>query len=294
MKILVIGGGEREHALVWKLKQSARVEKIWCAPGNGGIAQDAECVAVDAGNVAALVAMAEKIAPDLTVVGPELPLVNGISDAFTQRNWAIVGPSQRAAQLEGSKIFSKEFLLRHNIPTAKMYGAYDSAREAYAALNGVDWPLVIKADGLCAGKGVVLAQDAGEARQFLVSAMEKNELGPGGHRVMLEETLEGEELSFIILTDGQRYAPMVPTRDHKRVFDGNRGPNTGGMGAYSADDLLPSALGETVISTIVEPTLRGLAVDGIPYHGFLYIGLMLTQHGPKVLEFNCRLGDPEA
>jgi phosphoribosylamine---glycine ligase len=294
MKILVIGGGGREHALVWKLKQSARVEKIWCAPGNGGIVEDAECVAVDAGNVAALVALAEKIAPDLTVVGPELPLVNGISDLFMQRNWPIVGPSQQAAQLEGSKIFSKEFLLRHNIPTAKMYGAYDSPQKAYAALAGVEWPLVIKADGLCAGKGVVLPPDEEAAKQFLESAMEKNELGPGGRRVLLEETLEGDELSFIILTDGERYAPLVPTRDHKRVFDGNRGPNTGGMGAYSSDDLLPPALRETVIATIVEPTLRGLANDGIPYQGFLYIGLMLTKDGPKVLEFNCRLGDPEA
>jgi phosphoribosylamine--glycine ligase len=294
MKILVIGGGGREHALVWKLKQSARVEKIWCAPGNGGIAEHAECVAVDAGNVRALVALAETIVPDLTVVGPELPLVNGISDAFAQRNWAIVGPSEKAAQLEGSKIFSKEFLLRHNIPTAKMYGAYDSPQDTYAALKGVDWPLVIKADGLCAGKGVVLAPEAEAAKQFLESAMEKNELGSGGRRVLLEETLDGEELSFIILTDGERYAPMVPTRDHKRVFDGNRGPNTGGMGAYSSDELLPDALRETVIARIVEPTLRGLANDGILYQGFLYIGLMLTAGGPKVLEFNCRLGDPEA
>jgi phosphoribosylamine--glycine ligase len=294
MKILVIGGGGREHALVWKLKQSARVEKIWCAPGNGGIAQDAESVGVDAGNVRALIELAEKIAPDLTVVGPELPLVNGISDAFAERNWAIVGPRENAARLEGSKIFSKEFLLRHNIPTAKMYGAYDSSPDAYAALEKVDWPLVIKADGLCAGKGVVLAAEAETAQQFLKSAMESNELGSGGRRVLLEETLEGEELSFIILTDGERYAPMVPTRDHKRVFDGNRGPNTGGMGAYSSDDLLPAALGRTVISTIVEPTLRGLASDGIPYQGFLYVGLMLTKDGPKVLEFNCRLGDPEA
>ncbi len=294
MNILVIGGGGREHALVWKLRQSARVEKIWCAPGNGGIAEVAECVAVDAGDVAALVALAERIAPDLTVVGPELPLVNGISDAFTERNWAIVGPSRQAAQLEGSKIFSKEFLIRHNIPTAKMYGACDSARDAYAALSSVDWPLVIKADGLCAGKGVVLAPDAETAKQFLESVMERNELGPGGQRVLLEETLEGEELSFIILTDGERYAPMVPTRDHKRVFDGNRGPNTGGMGAYSSDELLPAGLRDTVISTIVEPTLRGLAADGIPYQGFLYVGLMLTKNGPRVLEFNCRLGDPEA
>jgi phosphoribosylamine--glycine ligase len=294
MKILVIGGGGREHALVWKLKQSARVEKIWCAPGNGGIAEHAECVAVDAGNVRALVALAENIVPDLTVVGPELPLVNGITDAFTRRNWAIVGPSEKAAQLEGSKIFSKEFLLRHNIPTAKLYGAYDSPQDAYAALKGVDWPLVIKADGLCAGKGVVLVPDAEAAKQFLESAMEKNELGSGGRRVLLEETLDGKELSFIILTDGERYAPMVPTRDHKRVFEGNRGPNTGGMGAYSSDELLPEALRETVIATIVEPTLQGLANDAIPYQGFLYIGLMLTPDGPKVLEFNCRLGDPEA
>lgn len=294
MKILVIGGGGREHALVWKLKKSARVEKIWCAPGNGGIAEDAECVAVDAGDVAALVALTEKIEPDLTVVGPELPLVNGISDAFAQRNWAIVGPSRKAAQLEGSKIFSKEFLLRHNIPTAKMYGAYDSAEDAYAGLSGVDWPIVIKADGLCAGKGVVLAPDAEAAKQFLHSSMEKNELGAGGHRVLLEETLEGEELSFIILTDGERYAPMVPTRDHKRVFDGNKGPNTGGMGAYSSDELLPPGLRETVISTILEPTLSGLVKEDIPYQGFLYVGLMLTKDGPKVLEFNCRLGDPEA
>jgi phosphoribosylamine--glycine ligase len=294
MKILVIGGGGREHALAWKLQQSVQVEKIWCAPGNGGIAENAECLAADAGDVRALVALAEKTAPDLTVVGPELALVNGVSDAFAQRNWAIVGPSRKAAQLEGSKIFSKEFLLRHNIPTAKMYGAYDSPREAYAALAGVDWPLVIKADGLCAGKGVALTTEAATARQFLESAMEKNEFGPGGHRVLLEETLEGDELSFIILTDGERYAPMVPTRDHKRVFDANRGPNTGGMGAYSSDELLPAGLRHTVMSTIVEPTIRGLAKDGIPYQGFLYIGLMLTNKGPKVLEFNCRLGDPEA
>ena len=294
MKILVIGGGGREHALVWKLKHSALVEKIWCAPGNGGIAGDAECLAADAGDVPALVALAEKFAPDLSVVGPELPLVNGISDAFAARKWPIVGPLRRAAQLEGSKIFSKEFLLRHSIPTAKMYGAYDSVRDACAALAGVDWPLVIKADGLCAGKGVFLAPNAQEARQFLERIMEKNELGAGGHRVLLEQVLEGEELSFIILTDGERYAPLVPTRDHKRVFEGNRGPNTGGMGAYSSDALLPQGLREAVISTIVEPTLRGLVKDGVRYQGFLYVGLMLTTAGPKVLEFNCRLGDPEA
>ena len=294
MKILVLGGGGREHALVWKLNQSPRVEKIWCAPGNGGIAAEAECVAIEVGDVAAIVAFAEKVHPDLTIVGPELPLVNGLTDAFRQRNWPIVGPSQQAAQLEGSKIFSKEFLQRHGIPTAKMYGTHDSPAAAYAALSSVAWPVVIKADGLCAGKGVFLAPDFAAAKDFVERVMEKNEMGPGGRRILLEETLEGEELSFIILTDGKRYAPLVPTRDHKRVFDGNHGPNTGGMGAYSSDELLPEDLRESIRSTIVEPTLHGLAADGIRYQGFLYIGLMLTNSGPKILEFNCRLGDPEA
>jgi len=293
MKILVIGGGGREHALVWKLGQSAGVEKIWCAPGNGGIAEEAECVAVDAGDVAGLVGLAEKIKPDLTVVGPELPLVNGLVDAFSERRWAVVGPNKNAAQLEGSKIFAKEFLQRHNIPTAELYGAHDSAGGAYGALCAVDWPVVIKADGLCAGKGVFVAPNPDAATDFIERVMEKNELGDGGKRVMLEEALEGEELSFILLTDGERYAPLVPTRDHKRAFDNNQGPNTGGMGAYSSDELLPADLRRTIEKTIVEPTMKGLAADGIRYQGFLYVGLMLTKHGPKVLEFNCRLGDPE-
>ena len=293
MKILVLGGGGREHALVWKLRESLRVEKIWCAPGNGGIAAEAECVAIDAGDVAAIVAFAEKIHPDLTIVGPELPLVKGMTDAFRQRNWPVIGPSQQAAQLEGSKVFAKEFLARHHIPTAKMYGTFHSPAEVYKALNSVAWPVVIKADGLCAGKGVFLAPDLVAAKDFVEQVMEKNELGPGGRRVLLEETLEGEELSFIILADGKRYAPLIPTRDHKRVFDGNQGPNTGGMGAYSTDELLPEELRETIRLKIVEPTLKGLAADGIKYRGFLYIGLMLTTSGPKVLEFNCRLGDPE-
>jgi phosphoribosylamine--glycine ligase len=293
MKILVIGGGGREHALVWKLRQSPRVEKLWCAPGNGGIAAEAECVPLDPGDVAGLVALAERIQPDLTIVGPELPLVNGLTDAFRARKWAVVGPSQQAAQLEGSKIFSKEFLLRHNIPTAKMYGAFGSSQEAYAALKTVSWPLVIKADGLCAGKGVFLAQNQIEACDFIERVMDKKELGPGEQSILLEETLEGDELSFIIITDGERFAPLVPTRDHKRIFDGNLGPNTGGMGAYSTDDLLPPKLRKEIESKIVEPTLHGLAADGIRYQGFLYIGLMLTSAGPKVLEFNCRLGDPE-
>lgn len=293
MKILVIGGGGREHALVWKLKQSPRVTKIWCAPGNGGITAEAECVAIDAGDAPALVHFAEEIRPDLTVVGPELPLVNGLGDAFRARNWPIVGPSRQAAQLEGSKIFSKQFLQRHAIPTARTLGTFDSAQAAYAALREVTWPLVIKADGLCAGKGVFVAPDLDDARDFIERVLEKNELGAGGKRILFEQALEGDELSFIILTDGRTYAPLVPTRDHKRVFDGDKGPNTGGMGAYSADELLPEPLRKTIISTIVEPTLAGLQSDGIPYQGFLYVGLMLTKSGPQVLEFNCRLGDPE-
>ena len=294
MKILVIGGGGREHALVWKLGASPRVEKIWCLPGNGGMASEAECVAGDAGDVASLVSLAERNAPDLTVVGPELPLVNGVVDAFEQRQWAIVGSTQQAAQLEGSKIFAKEFLNKHHIPTAEMYGAYDSPGDAYSALCAVDWPVVLKADGLCAGKGVFVAKNPDEATDFIERVMERRELGAGGKRVMLEEALEGEELSFILVTDGERFAPLVPTRDHKRVFDDNQGPNTGGMGAYSSDELMPEELRRAILSTVVEPAMRGLASDGIRYQGFLYVGLMLTREGPKVLEFNCRLGDPEA
>lgn len=293
MKVLVIGGGGREHALVWKLRENSAGNVLWCAPGNGGIAAEAECIAVDAGNVPDLVAAAEKSAPELTVVGPELPLVNGVVDAFAEHGKPIVGPTRQAAQLEGSKIFAKEFLQRHNIPTAEMYGVYDSPGDAYSALCAVDWPVVMKADGLCAGKGVFLAPNPDAATDFIERAMERHELGEGGKRVFFEETLEGEELSFIVLTDGERYAPLAPTRDHKRVFDHNQGPNTGGMGAYSSDELLPAQMRGTIISSIVEPTFKGLAADGIHYQGFLYIGLMLTKAGPKVLEFNCRLGDPE-
>jgi phosphoribosylamine---glycine ligase len=293
MRILVIGGGGREHALVWKLAQSPRVEKIWCAPGNAGISQEAECVEADPGDTSNLVSLAAKLRPDLTVVGPELPLVQGIGDAFEERRWAIVAPSKEAAQLEGSKIFTKLFLQRHGIPTPKMYGAHASLPEALAALDQVPWPLVLKADGLCAGKGVLLAEDRTEAADFLDGCLRGNALGPGGRKVLFEETIQGDELSFIILMDGEKYVPLVPTRDHKRVFDGNQGPNTGGMGAYSTDELLDEPTRNVILRDIVEPTIRGLGTDGIRYRGFLYFGLMLTASGPQVLEFNCRLGDPE-
>jgi phosphoribosylamine--glycine ligase len=293
MKILVIGSGGREHALVWKLRQTPRVEHVWCAPGNGGISQHAECVAADVQDVAALGDLAAKLGADLTVVGPELPLVLGIVDEFEKRGLRIVGPSKAAAQLEGSKVFAKEFLDRHSIPTAPTYGIYDTPGDAYSALCAVDWPCVIKADGLCAGKGVLVAPGPDDATAFIDRLMEKREFGPAGERVLFEEALIGEELSYIVLTDGSHVIPMAPTRDHKRVFDGDLGPNTGGMGAYSAPDLLPQALEKTIRETIVEPAIRGMAADGHPYKGFLYFGLMLTPEGPKVLEFNCRLGDPE-
>ena len=293
MKVLVIGGGGREHALVWKLSESARVDKIWCAPGNGGIAQDAICLPIEAGDHAGLLAISEKLRPDFTVIGPELPLVRGLSDSLRARHLAVVGPSQIAAQLEGSKIFAKQFLLRHAIPTARLVGEFSSPDEAYAALPGADYPLVVKADGLCAGKGVLVAESAAEAKDFITRAMLIEEFGPAGKRILLEEGLSGDELSFIIVTDGEKYAVLPPTRDHKRAFDGNRGPNTGGMGAYSSDALMEPGLKAAIETTIVEPTLRGLTADGIRYQGFLYVGLMLTREGPKVLEFNCRLGDPE-
>jgi len=293
MKALVIGGGGREHALVWKLGESPRVEKIWCAPGNGGIADEATCLPVQAGDSQGLLALGEKLRPDLTVIGPELPLVNGVGDALRARNLAVVGPSQIASQLEGSKIFAKNFLIRHAIPTAKMYGEFSRSDEAYAVLAQLSYPVVVKADGLCAGKGVLVAHSLAEAKDFIARAMLIEEFGAGGKRIMLEEALAGDELSFIIVTDGDKYAVLPPSRDHKRIFDGNRGANTGGMGAYSSDELMPAELRTVIENAIVRPTLRGLTADGIRYQGFLYIGLMLTKEGPRVLEFNCRLGDPE-
>jgi phosphoribosylamine--glycine ligase len=293
VKILVIGGGGREHALVWKLSESRRVEKIWCAPGNGGVAEEATCLPVETGDREGLVALAERLRPDLTVIGPELPLVQGVGDALRARNLAVVGPSQIAAQLEGSKLFAKHFLLRHGIPTAQMLGEFSRPDDAYAALSELRYPVVVKADGLAAGKGVLVAQSAPQAKDFITRAMLIEEFGPAGKRMLIEEALEGDELSFIIVTDGDKYGVLPPTRDHKRIFDGNRGPNTGGMGAYSSDELMSPELRAAIEARIVQPTLRGLSSDGIRYQGFLYIGLMLGKDGPKVLEFNCRLGDPE-
>lgn len=293
MKILVLGGGGREHALVWKLKQSRSVEKIWCAPGNDGIAQDAECVPLDLKDVKATAELAARLGADLTVVGSELPLVLGVADEFARRGLALLGPGKDAAQLEGSKIFAKEFMQRHGIPTAAVYNICNSAEEAYKTLARVKWPMVIKADGLAAGKGVLVAGSEAEAREFISRVMDRREFGDAGARVLLEEGLSGQELSYIILTDGKDFLRMAPARDHKRAFDNDEGPNTGGMGVYCFDEILPAALERMILDTIVRPTLAGLAAEGLAYRGFLYFGLMLTADRPKVLEYNCRLGDPE-
>ena len=293
MKILVIGGGGREHALVWKLKQSARVEKIWCAPGNGGILIDAECVPLDLGNVAEAADLAAKLGADLTICGPELPLVRGIADEFASRKLALLGPTKAAAQLEGSKVFAKKFMERNGIPTASTYGIYDSPIDAYTSLCSVDWPLVVKADGLSAGKGVLVTSSPDRASEFIDRLMEKKEFGDAGKQILLEEGLSGHELSYIILSDGKNFVSLAPSRDHKRAFDNDQGPNTGGMGAFSTSDLLSPELERKILDIIVQPTLGGLQKEGLNYRGFLYFGLMLTKDGPRVLEYNCRLGDPE-
>jgi phosphoribosylamine--glycine ligase len=293
MKILVIGSGGREHALVWKLRQSLLVSKIWCAPGNGGISQQAECIPANLADIRALGDLAQKLGADLTVVGPEQPLVYGIADEFDGRKLKIIAPSKECAQLEGSKVFAKEFLNRHAIPTAATYGVFASASDALKKLESLEYPLVLKADGLCGGKGVLVAKSFGEAAEFTDRVLGKREFGEGGANLLIEEALEGKELSFIVLSDGRDFVPLVPTRDHKRAFDADRGPNTGGMGAYSCDGVVSSAMEAEIRRQIVEPTFSALGREGCAYRGFLYFGLMLTSNGPKVLEFNCRLGDPE-
>ena len=292
MNVLVIGSGGREHALAWKLKQSPCVGKLYCAPGNAGCAEVAECIAADVKDVAGLANLAQKLKADLTVVGPELPLVLGVADEFARRGLKLVGPTKAAAELEDSKVFAKQFMQRHGIPTAD-FQACAIPSDAYSALCAVEWPVVIKADGLAAGKGVHIADEPDDATAIIEALMEKGELGAAGDHVVIEEYLEGEELSFIVLTDGKTMLPFAPTQDHKRAFDNDQGPNTGGMGAYSDDCIADAALRQDILTKIVEPTIAGLAAEGRPYQGFLYFGLMLTSEGPKLLEFNCRMGDPE-
>ena len=293
MKILVIGSGGREHALTWKLRESQYMEEIYCAPGNAGIAQEAECLPVDTSRPQEILALAKGLKADLTVIGPEAPLVAGVADEFEREGLWIVGPTQAAARLEGSKIFAKQFMQRHHIPTARFTVA-ENFEDAIKALAGFEIPVVVKADGLAAGKGVVVARSREEAERTLTEFMREKILGRAGERVVIEECLSGEELSFIALADGRSVVPLVPTQDHKAVFDNDQGPNTGGMGAYSEDSILTERQRDYILRRIVAPTLAGMAAEGHPYRGFLYVGLMMTAAGPKVLEYNVRMGDPEA
>jgi phosphoribosylamine--glycine ligase len=292
MKILVIGGGGREHALVWKLRQSPRAAKIYCAPGNGGIADEAECVPVDLKSLDSMVALANQIHPDLTIVGPELPLALGLVDEFTRRGWRTFGPTRAAAQLETSKSFAKEFLQRHRIPTAH-YAICDSAQQVRDALPHFHTPIVVKADGLAAGKGVVIVKTKDEASTVANEMLSGRMLGDAGARVVLEEFLHGDELSFLVVSDGERVAPLVAAQDHKRVGDGDTGPNTGGMGAYTTRAIVDDQMRDWLIAHIARPVVAGMKAEGAEYKGVLYCGLMMTARGPIVLEFNCRFGDPE-
>jgi phosphoribosylamine--glycine ligase len=292
MKILVLGSGGREHALGWKLQQSARVSKVYCAPGNGGIADEAECLPVDLKNLESMIALGQQLRPDLTVAGPELPLTLGVVDEFTRRGWPVFGPTKAAAQLEASKSFAKEFLQRYHIPTAA-YAICDSMDEVGDALTHFHAPLVVKADGLAAGKGVVMAASKEEATSAAAEMLSGKMVGEAGARVVLEECLVGDELSFLVLSDGERVAPLVAAQDHKRVGDGDTGPNTGGMGAYSTADIVDDTMRDWLVNHIARPVVEGMKAEGAEYKGVLYCGLMMTARGPMVLEFNCRFGDPE-
>jgi phosphoribosylamine--glycine ligase len=292
MKVLVLGSGGREHALVWKLSQSSRVKDLYCAPGNGGICDQAQCVPVDIKSIDSVVETANRLHPDLTVVGPELPLTLGIVDEFNKRGWPVFGPSAKAARLESSKSFAKEFMQRHRIPTAH-YTVCTSADEIKNALHLFGTPVVVKADGLAAGKGVVIAKTKEEAAQVAAEMLSGAMLGEAGRRVVFEECLQGEELSFLVMSDGERVVPLVAAQDHKRVDDGDTGPNTGGMGAYSTPNIIDAKMGEWLITHVAKPVVAGMAAEGTPYKGILYCGLMMTARGPQVLEFNCRFGDPE-
>ena len=295
MKILVIGSGAREHAMAWKLARERAVTALYCAPGNPGIAAIARCLPADVTKPAELLALATREAVDLTVVGPEVPLSLGVVDLFLSRDLAIVGPTRAAAALEWSKSFAKDFMARHRVPTAA-YAVCHSAEEARAALASgqFGYPVVLKADGLAAGKGVVIAQDPAAAAAAVQELMVERRFGEAGDRLVIEEFLVGEEASYFVLADGTRFVPLASAQDHKRVFDNDEGPNTGGMGAFSPSPLITPGMEQRVLDDIVRPVLNGMKSEGHPFRGFLYVGLMITDAGPKVVEFNVRFGDPEA
>lgn len=294
MRVLVVGNGGREHALAWKIRQSPLVTEVYCAPGNAGIAEIADCVPIDTSNIVEVADFAQTIKADLTVVGPELPMVLGIADEFTRRGMSIFCPSRAAAELEGSKAFAREFMQRHKIPSPG-YRICASAEEALKTVKEAPFgfPMVLKADGLASGKGTVIAKDAAEAKSVVNMLMTEKKFGSAGSKLVLEQFLDGEEVSFLVFSDGARVVPMVSAQDHKRAFDGDTGPNTGGMGACSPATNLTLDAHKQIMQEVVLPTISGMAAENRRYQGVLYVGIMLTDKGPKVLEYNARFGDPE-
>ncbi len=292
MKVLVVGSGGREHTLVWKIAQSPKASKIYCAPGNAGISQQAECVPIKAENIAELICFAQEKEIDLTVVGPEAPLTKGIVDEFEKRNLRIFGPSKDASQLEGSKVFAKEIMLEAGVPTGKCE-IFEDSDKATHYIESQPVPIVIKADGLAAGKGVIVAKTKEEALEAIDLIMVKRTFGKAGDRIMIEECLIGEEASILAFCDGESFIPMVSSQDHKAIYDGDMGPNTGGMGAYSTAPVINEHMMETISSKVFQPVINKMKQKGIPYKGVLYAGIMITESGLKVLEFNVRFGDPE-
>ena len=292
MKVLVIGGGGREHTLVWKINQSPKVSKVYCAPGNAGISRLAQCVNIDTDSIEKLIDFAKKEKIDLTVVGPELPLSKGIVNEFNRKGLRIFGPSKEAAEIESSKVFSKYLLKKYNIPTTN-YEVFQNSEKALDYIQQQTFPLVIKADGLAAGKGVFIVENLLEAKDALNALMDEKKFGEAGRQVIIEEFLDGEEVSILAFCDGKTVVPMVSSQDHKKIFDNDLGPNTGGMGAYSPVPFYPDELEKRVLEEILKPTVKGLQNEGKEYKGVLYAGLILTKEGPKVLEFNARFGDPE-
>ena len=292
MKVLVIGGGGREHAICWKLSKSSKVKKIYAAPGNGGISRIAECIDITVDKLKDLADFAEQNHVDLTVVGPELPLTLGIVDEFESRGLKIFGPSKEASMIEGSKAFAKQFMQKHHIPTAS-FRIFSEHFEALDFIKAASYPLVLKADGLAAGKGAVICENSDQAAETVEKIMVQKVFGAAGLKLVVEECLEGEEVTMMAFTDGKNIVPMLPSQDHKQVANGDKGPNTGGMGAYAPTGIVGQQMRQKIYEEVLEPTIRGLAAENRTYKGVLYCGLMVTSRGVKVLEYNCRFGDPE-
>jgi phosphoribosylamine--glycine ligase len=293
VKLMVVGSGGREHALVWKLSQSPCVDKIYCMPGNAGIEEIAECINIPADDINGLADYAQKHKIDLTVVGPEAPLAAGIVDEFEGRGLKIFGPNKAAAQIESSKVFSKEFMKKYNLPTAD-FEVFDDPDKAIKYIDEKGFPIVIKAEGLAQGKGVIIAKDRAEAIKAINDMMQEKVFGKAGNRIVIEEYLEGPEVTILSFCDGKHFLPMVSSKDHKKAFDNDKGPNTGGMGAISPSPTYNEELAKKIEKNIIGKTLEAMEIEGMPYKGILYTGLILTEKGPKVLEYNCRFGDPEA